>query len=162
MKFSQILLLLILSFLSACSASKEDMSGLLGRQAPSTRFTMMDGSYQSLDQTNGKERVIIFWADWCAFSGPVIERLSEYVEDHPNPNRAVIAVSLDKNDRFEALKDRISYGKIGNLEHAFSGNAFDDEAYIAFNVRALPHIYVIDAQGKVIAEGHSSSVFKGH
>ena len=63
--------------------------------------------------------------------------------------------------RISASSKTASYfQRLDGLEHAFSGNAGGDEAFIAFEGRILPYIVVIDPGGTIKATGHSDAVVR--
>jgi thiol-disulfide isomerase/thioredoxin len=143
---------------SACSFDSGEPSGLLNKQAPPTRLTMLDGTYVSFDQYQGKYIVLVFWAQWCPHSRPVVQKLSRIAEHMKRSDVVFVAVSVDEFNDYDKLKERITSLKVDNLNHAFSGNDFYDEAYLAFHGDALPHLFVINPGGTIIAEGHDASV----
>jgi thiol-disulfide isomerase/thioredoxin len=153
--------LIALSVCTGCSFGDDKLSGLLGSEAPITRFTALDGTYRTIEEFGGRPLVLMFWAEYCSFSKPEIEELNELAKELKDSSQAVfLAVSLDENEQFEAVNDRVTYRELSALEHAFSGNGTDDEAYLSFKANELPHFYVISSQGKIVAEGHSSSIVK--
>lgn len=130
-----------------------------GKRAPYARFIMLDGSVVPLDELRGKRAVVMFWATTCRYSRTVMERLNNYAKINARrKNFEVIAVSVDKAEKFDEVRQRINLDDLRSMRHAFSGNDIYDEAYMAFDVGVLPKIFVIDARGVVIASGSSDDV----
>ncbi len=150
-------LLILLMAVSGCFSSPH-LSGLIGQEAPLVRFTAMDGTYRSTNEFKGKTVVVVFWAEWCMFSKPVIEELNELASRKQSDQTIFLAVSIDPATSFPRLQRRIQEEHLYNLEHAFSGNALLDEAYQTLKAQELPHLYVIDPKGRIIAEGHDADV----
>jgi peroxiredoxin len=144
-------------FLGGCAP---DGAQLLGRPAPETRFTLLEGDYIALKSYRGKTVVVAFWAQWCTSSGPTVKRLQELAATLDRDDVVFLAASLDEVKDVGKLKDRIVFQRLDELEHAFSGNAGGDEAFIAFEGRTLPYVVIIDPAGTVRATGHSDSVVR--
>lgn len=150
--------ILVLTNLCGCSFGKTELSGLLNQPAPDTRFTMFDGTYRSIDDFKGKRIVMVFWASWCAHSRPTVKALNKIAEKYKDSDTVFLTVSVDEFENFLQLEERINALKLDNMLHVFSGNGLDDETYIRFNGKDLPHVFVIDQSGKIIAEGHNEDV----
>jgi peroxiredoxin len=139
-----------------------DGQKLIGTPAPETRFTLLEGDYVPLKRYRGKTTVLIFWAQWCHSSGPTMKRLQEFSEKMQRSDVVFLAASLDEVKDVGKLRERIVYQDLDNFQHAFSGNAGSDEAFIAFEGGRLPYIVVIDPKGVVVAAGNSDSVVYEH
>lgn len=144
-----------LVLLSGCAA---DGIHLIGRPAPETRFTLLAGDYVPLKAYRGKTVVVAFWAQWCTSSGPAIARLQKFSDEMDRSDVVFLAASLDEVKDVGKLKDRIVFQDLDDLEHAFSGNAGSDEAFIAFEGQRLPYFIVIDPTGVIRAAGNSDSI----
>ena len=155
-----LIFLISLQFQVGCSLFSGEPHPLLKKEVPYTRYTLIDGSYHSFEELKGKNVVLVFWAEWCSYSKPVIERLNELAKNNKDNNLVFMAISIDSYDNFPKLEERIIHGKLTNLTHAFSGNALQDEAYMAFQADALPDVYAINKDGVVVAQGHSWKVAK--
>lgn len=142
----------------AAAGCASDGARLIGRPAPETRFTLLDGDYVALKSYRGKTVVVIFWAQWCHRSGPAIARLQEFAAKLNRDDVVFLAASLDEVKDIGKLKDRIVYQHLDNLQHAFSGNAGYDEAYVTFEGSDMPYVLVIDPAGTVRAAGNTDSI----
>lgn len=152
--FSLVLCLAIVG----CVGSQAHLSGLKGQAVPPVRFTDFSGTYRSLREFGEKPVVVLFWAEWCMFSKPVIAELNELASRVPSGQAIFLAVSIDPASSFDKLRYRIDNQGLHSLHHAFSGNELHDEAYQILRGQELPHVYVIDSNGVVIEEGHDSDV----
>ncbi len=130
----------------------------IGKPAPETRFTLLEGEYVPLKKYRGKTVVVVFWAQWCHSSGPSIARLQEFAKKLGRSDVVFLAASLDEVKDVGKLKERIVYQRLDNFQHAFSGNAGSDEAFIAFEGSKLPYLFIIDPSGTVVAAGDSDSL----
>jgi len=150
--------LLLLLNISGCFSGSSQRAPV-PRPAPVTKFTMLDGSQIVLTQLRGRTVVVVFWATWCAFSRPVVERLDAMAAKLAHRKDLVfIAVSIDKAKNYETLKDRVKYQLTGGLKHAFSGNAEYDEAYILLKGENLPHVLIIDPRGTIVVSDDNDEV----
>lgn len=148
-KLLKVLCALILVICSGCGLSARQKE-LIGVQAPYTKFQMLDGSYRLLEEYRGKKLIIVFWATHCNAAWPKLRRLEEFAEQLHRSDVAFLAVSLDKPEDLEVLKERISAVGIHTFEHSFSGNEGYDQAYSAFRGEELPYIIVLDRDGTVL------------
>ncbi len=146
---SWVALFTCIALLSGCSGISSRAGELVGTRAPETRLTLLDGSYVPLAGYRGKTVILAFWATWCHTADPAIKRLNELAKKYQPESLTIIAVNLDATDNFEKVRDRVVYQKLSNLEHAFSGNEGQDEAFVAFRGDDLPYFVVMDQQGKV-------------
>lgn len=145
------------AFFAGCAVNHGDK--FIGQPAPYTRITMLDGTYLPLEALRGKTVALFFWAQWCHRSGPIMARLNEYAQKFRDRKDVVfLAVSTDKLEDLDKLKDRILYQRLDGFQHAFSGNGGGDEAFMAFEGVNLPYLLVIDPSGKVVAAGESEQV----
>jgi len=66
-----------------------------------------------------------------------------------------VAASIDSLDKEHNVRGRIKFDQRDYIKHAFSGNDYHDEAYMAFGANEVPMVYVIDPDGKIAAYGDS-------
>ena len=146
--------------LSSCSSGGVGKVPL-GSPAPFASLTFLDGSPHTLQEFRGKHIVLAFWATWCTKSGPLIAELNEYAAKKASRSDIVfLAVSVDKSENVEKVKERIIYQKLDGFTHAFSGNAEYDDAFMAYGKSELPLIIVINPRGVVSAHGDDLEVVK--
>lgn len=88
----------------------------------------------------------------------VVERINDYVGSGRAKGASFLAVSLDKSDQYDSLKEFLKYRNMTHFEHAFSGNESYDEAFLAFQGSDLPLVIVIDPSGKIVGVGNDSGV----
>jgi hypothetical protein len=65
-----------------------------------------------------------------------------------------IAVSIDKNEDFEALKGRIQEQGLKSMTHIFSGNDSYDDAFVNLKGKNIPYVVFIDRNGVVRLAEH--------
>lgn len=152
-------LLLILFLLAACSGNIKATRELVGKLAPSTKFTLLDGSYLTIRELRGKTVVVTFWATTCNNSRRAVSKVNELAKSFKQRSDIVfIAASLDKNENFQTLKDRIYYDHLDSVVHAFSGNEGDDEAYASCRGENMPYFVVLAPNGIILDNGYDVDI----
>lgn len=150
---------LILSiFTTGCSSN--DAGGPVPRPAPYTRFHLLSGGQIPLEEYRGKIVAVVFWGSWCRSSKGTLEDIEELAREINPQQFAVMAVSLDRLSDEEQLLSVIKQLSLTHIEHAYSGNESLDEAYLAFKAEDVPHVFVIDEYGTIVAKGRSEGVIE--
>lgn len=149
MRLSLLCIVAIMSFVvSGCMELKG--KELLGTQAPEARLMFFDGSEVPLSSYQGRNIAILFWATWCSHSKTVVERYEAVARQYSRRSDIeFIAVSVDKNEDFGALKDRIKEQELHSMTHIFSGNDALDDAFVNLNGKHIPYLVFIDRRGVV-------------
>jgi hypothetical protein len=149
MKVSWLCLVAVMGLaLSGCMELKG--KELVGAQAPESRLMFFDGSEVPLSSYQGKNVAILFWATWCSHSRTVVERYEAIARWYSQRSDIeFIAVSVDKNEDFGLLKDRIKEQGLHSMTHIFSGNDALDDAFVNLNGKHIPYLVFIDRRGIV-------------
>jgi peroxiredoxin len=123
------------------------MPPLLPRPAPALNVTSLDGKTLSLANYKDKVVLVDFWATWCK---PCIDGMPEVDKLHKELSAkglVVLGVSIDQDTKKVgpfAAKKRLSYDLV-----------LDSKAkptWQAFNVKAIPALFLIDKQGQIVAQ----------
>ena len=129
------------------------------RPTSQARLFMLDGDIKGLKQYRGKTTVVLFWATWCSYSRDSILDFNQFASRYRHrPDTAFLAISLDKFEDREAVEERVHYKNLSSVEHVFSGNQGQDEAYIKLKGANMPQFLVIDKYGFVVAQGDDIDV----
>lgn len=119
----------------------------VGEKAPSLAFVdslQKPVSFAAL--AKGKKYVVIdFWASWCNPCRKAIPALKKFYSEASSKGVTIISVSIDKKDT-----DWVK----ANTAEAFPWHSFLDRAGLAdaYNVKAIPAMFLLSGEGKVIAE----------
>ena len=155
MSFCRALMVVCCAFLTAACAVRTQNKELTGKHVPWTRFTMLDGEYRAMQEFQGRQTVVVFWASWCHKSYRMLRKLNAFAGRAASRDAVFLAVNLDKAEKIEDVKERIAANHLDTLSHAFSGNDVADEAFIALQGDNLPYVVVIDKKGFILAAGNS-------
>lgn len=142
----------------AASPDEKLAAAARGRQAQKTlaaaslewKLPALDGGTIDLPALRGKVVLIQFWASWCPDCNremPVM--LSTYQQFHAR-GLEVIGVSLDK-DRAALLATVKKRGIF--WPQYFDGKYWDNEVAVRYGVRGVPELWLVNADGRVVATG---------
>lgn len=118
----------------------------IGQQAPSLAFADVNKqpvSFASI--AKGKKYVIVdFWASWCAPCRKAVPALKAFYAEN-SKDVEIISVSIDKKDTDWTKADK---------EENFPWYSFLDRQELAdaYQVKAIPAMFLLDAKGIVVAE----------
>jgi thiol-disulfide isomerase/thioredoxin len=120
--------------------------------APEVSATTVNGEKFSLADFKGKYVLLDFWASWCAPCAEEMPAVIEAAKKFEN-NLVVIGISTDNT-----LEELVEFTKAKGMEwmqvhEPNFGGAF----YRAFAVTAIPHMVLIDRQGRLVDAGFRSS-----
>jgi thiol-disulfide isomerase/thioredoxin len=119
-------------------------------QAVEMKFTAVDGREVDLAQLRGKVVLIDFWATWC---GPCKEELPNVLAAYRKYHAQgfeVVAVSLDGEKDRQKLVDYCREHELPWPQH-FDGQGWKNEFATRFGIRAIPAMFLLDQEGKVVA-----------
>lgn len=119
----------------------------VGQKAPSLAFVdSMQKPVSFAGLAKGKKYVVIdFWASWCNPCRKAIPALKTFYSEASSKGVEIISVSIDKKK-----EDWVK----ANTQEALPWHSLLDRAGLAdaYNVKAIPAMFLLDGQGKVVAE----------
>jgi thiol-disulfide isomerase/thioredoxin len=119
-----------------------------GESSPSLTMPRYGGGTLSLTDLHGKVVMLDFWATWCP---PCLEEMPYMVKlakEYESQGLVFVAASRDDEDVKEYVVDQFVKNRIPELgPYVVYAN---DEVSRAFKVEALPTLYFLDREGKVI------------
>lgn len=128
-----------LSAMTACAQEGE----FVGRQLPELKVKYL-GEAPTLA---GKPAIIEFWATWCPPCRASIPHLNELYAKYRD--RGLVIVGITNEDRPTVEK----FLKGLPIKYAV---AFDEGGKMGeyFRVRGIPHAFLVNADGKIVWQGH--------
>lgn len=123
---------------------------------PSVNLKRMDGtSFNTADiQNDGKPMVLNFWATWCKPCVNELNTISElYADWQKETGMKIVAISIDDPRTVNTVAPFVN-GKGWEYEVLLDPNS---EFRRAMNVNNIPHVFVIDGKGNIVAQHNSYS-----
>jgi thiol-disulfide isomerase/thioredoxin len=127
----------------------------VGLKAPSLAFVdslQKPVSFAAL--AKGKKYVVIdFWASWCVPCRKAIPALKQFYQEMAGKDVEIISVSIDKKEA-----DWVK----ANTAEQLPWHSFLDRGGLAdaYNVKAIPAMFLLSGEGKVVAENVSLEEIK--
>jgi thiol-disulfide isomerase/thioredoxin len=123
-----------------------------GAQAPlqvgtiAPDFTLMDrhGEAQTLSQHRGDYVLLDFWATWCGPCRAVMPRVQALHEKYQDRGLVVYGVNMAEKDP----QDAVEY--VDAHEYTYGLLLEAEEVAKAYQVNAIPTLFLIDPDGKII------------
>ncbi len=117
------------------------------RPVPAIRFTTADGAARTLADSDGKVRVINFWATWCAPCREEKPALDALNAELGGEDFAVIAIATGRNSLDGIARFNAEHGIETLTTYLDDGMA----AARAMGVLGLPVSVILDREGREIA-----------
>lgn len=118
-----------------------------GKPVPQFKLKGNDGKEVTLAELcKGKKYIIFdFWASWCHPCRAEIPNFKKLYATYADKGLQIISISIDKDEA--AWKKALA-------EEKMAWPSYLDRTDVAtlYNIRAIPAIYLIDAQGKLISD----------
>jgi len=99
----------------------------------------------NLEKLRGKIVVLEFWATWCPPCRTTIPHLNEMYGTYKDKGVAFISLTDEPREKVEA------FAKEMKMAYPLGGGSQTGRAY---NVRSIPHAFIIDPSGEVVWHGH--------
>jgi peroxiredoxin len=114
----------------------------IGMVAPDWKLKDAEGVEHKLSDYRGKIVIMDFWATWC---GPCLKSMPEIQKLHERfKNRGVVVLGITTNDDSKLAANYVEQ-KGYTYDFLFEGELLKD-----YNATALPTLYVIGSNGKII------------
>lgn len=157
----RILACVVIALVTGACSSRPAQPTLPGDTFPYTKLTMFDGSTRILEEYEGRRVAMIFWATWCPKSRRAIRHFNEFARSYPRHDVAFLAININSLEDERAVKTKIREEKLTAMQHVYSGNETQDEAFVTFGADQVPFFVVLDRKGRIVYRGgDEDEVFK--
>ena len=128
------------------------MTLTLGQAAPA--FTLPDTDGNPTPLGDALATVVVFTCNHCPYALAWHERINDVARDYEGQGVRTLQINPNDADRYprdslEAMKERVDAGE-------FAGPYLHDESQEvarAWGAKATPHVFVLDAEGRVAYQG---------
>lgn len=131
----------------------ENLSKLaIGKKAPDFSAKSPDGNEVSLKSSLGSKVTIIdFWASWCKPCRVENPNMVALYNEFKDSGLSIIGVSLDQEGKLEDWKNAIAQDNL-TWYHLSNLKFWQDPIAELYNVKSIPAIFVLDANGIIVAK----------
>jgi thiol-disulfide isomerase/thioredoxin len=121
----------------------------LPRPAPAFAVRDFDGVTFSNQSLAGKVVLVDFWATWCVPCHRAMPELQALHDRYANRGFTVVGISIDEEAGPAKVKKFIKGRK---LSYPIAMDSRESPAWAAFRVKAVPAAFLIDREGRVVAQ----------
>lgn len=127
----------------------------IGKMAPDFTAPDPDGNMVNLNDVKGKVTIVDFWAAWSRPSRMENPNVLSIYKKYHDKGLEIVSVSLDGAQQQTAPReawlkaieeDSMTWHQVCNMKY------FEDPIAKDYNVTSVPSIFVLDADGKIVAK----------
>lgn len=118
------------------------------RPAPDFAVADLGGKRLSKEALEGKVILVDFWATWCAPCVKAMPKLQALHQKYSGRGFTVLGISIDE-DGPAAVEKLIAQKKV---TYPIAMDSKDSPAWDAFRVKVVPSAYLLDRQGRIVAQ----------
>jgi peroxiredoxin/YHS domain-containing protein len=121
---------------------------VLPRPVPAFTLKTLDGKEVPFKSfAAGKPVLLDFWATWCAPCVNAMPELQQLHQRHAAKGFSVVGISIDEEHR-KARK----FAEKKKLAYPVYLDATKTPAWSVFHVRAIPAVFLVDAEGRIVQQ----------
>ncbi len=124
---------------------------VLPRPAPAFTVLGLDGGGEVDSRAlAGRLTLLDFWATWCQPCIAAMPELDALHRRHGPRGFSVVGISIDEGEKAEAKAKKMVRRR--GVTYPVYLDATAQPAWAAFHVRAIPAMFLLDAEGRVVAQ----------
>jgi thiol-disulfide isomerase/thioredoxin len=133
--------------------AKKKAEFLVGQQAPEFSIPALSGKPIALSALKGKYVVIDFWASWCTPCRAANQKIKPLYEKYKNKGFEMLSISMD--DKKDLWTNAVTKDGLPWLQASELSGIKSSAVAKAYSVTSLPTVFLLDQDGKVIAQNIS-------
>ncbi len=110
----------------------------------------LDGTQQKISDTNGKNRLVMFWATWCKYCLSDMPEIIKFASDNKSANLAVLALAVP-DDPIAKARNIMQTKNNQNMKVYLNSSG---AIYKSLRLKGVPSYIIIDKNGFGIASLH--------
>ncbi|MGH7724503.1 MAG: TlpA family protein disulfide reductase, partial [Candidatus Eiseniibacteriota bacterium] len=117
---------------------------------PVPAFALKDFAGKPLSPATLKGQVVLvdFWATWCVPCRKSMPELQAIHEKYKTRGFSVLGISIDEGDPGKVRK----YADSKKITYPIAVDSDKSPAWEAFRVKAIPAAYLVDREGRIVAQ----------
>jgi thiol-disulfide isomerase/thioredoxin len=142
---------------TAVSAQGAEATGSKEEKRPEVDFADLSGKKYSLKDFKNRVVLVVYWATWCPPCRKEIPVLNQLQEKYSKRDMLLLAISQD--EQLDTVRDYMSKDKLGQSINypVVYGRDYVEQFGM---VRALPTIFLMDKNGKVVIKHEGTSSYE--
>ncbi len=155
LNYWQVILLSIMLLVSSCTSkdTADPVTPVVPEdEAPDFTLPTIDNQLLSLTDLRGKVVLLDIWASWCGYCKAENPNIEAAFSTYNDFGFEVLAVSIDSNK--ESWKKGITDQQL-SFTHVIDTLAWESDVVDKYNVKRIPHLVLIDREGKIVASADS-------
>lgn len=118
------------------------------RAATPFALTGLTGEAYTLESLQGRVVLLDFWATWCAPCRKSMPELQSLHAEYAAQGLTVLGVSIDEKADAKVRK----YVAAQKYTYPMAIDAAKDPAWQAYRVKSVPAAFLLDAEGRIVAQ----------
>jgi thiol-disulfide isomerase/thioredoxin len=142
---------------TAVSAHGAEATESTEEKRPELNFSDLSGKKYSLKDFKNRVVLVVYWATWCPPCRKEIPVLNKIQEKYSKRDMLLLAISQD--EQLDTVRDYMSKDKLGQSINypVIYGRDYVEQFGM---VRALPTIFLMDKNGKVVIKHEGTSSYE--
>lgn len=142
---------------------KQHLDGLAasaeGLMCPEFTVSDEDGNEITMSSLKGNIVVLDFWASWCGPCRQEMKSLKELYKEFDGQGIRFVSISLDESE--DKWRKACEEENIPWISALAAGGWNDSEVRKLFGIQSIPHIVLVDKEGKIAGKNARRNILRG-